>query len=37
MNMLFQQSVIPRPKVPATPAGVGFQPRNLEDNFNHDE
>ncbi len=37
MNMLFQQSVIPRPKEPATPAGVGFQPRNLEDNFNHDE
>ena len=37
MNMLFQQSVIPRPKEPATPAGVGFEPRNLEDNFNHDE
>src|SRR4051812_12329373 len=37
MNMLFQQSVIPRPKEAATPAGEGYQPRNLEDNLNHDE
>jgi quercetin dioxygenase-like cupin family protein len=37
MNMLFQQTVIPRPKEPATPAGVGFEPRNDETNFNHDE
>jgi quercetin dioxygenase-like cupin family protein len=36
MNMLFQQSVIPRPKEAATPAGEGYRPRNLEDNFNHD-
>jgi hypothetical protein len=37
MNMLFQQTVIPRPKEAATPAGEGYQPRNLEDNLNHDE
>ena len=37
MNMLFQQTVIPRPKEPATPAGANFKPRNDETSFNHDE
>jgi len=37
MNMLFQQTVIPRPKESACPAGEGYQPRNLETNLNHDE
>src|SRR3954469_14953270 len=37
MNMLFQQTVIPRPKEAAGPAGEGYKPRNLEDNLNHDE
>jgi len=34
MNLLFQQTVIPRPKEP-TPEGRGFKPRNDEDNFNY--
>jgi hypothetical protein len=29
--------VIPRPKEPATPAGVGFEPRHDETNYNHGE
>jgi quercetin dioxygenase-like cupin family protein len=37
MNMLFQQSVIPRPTVAACPAGEGYQPRNDETDFNHDQ
>jgi hypothetical protein len=37
MNMLFQKSVIPRPTEPAGPAGAGFEPRNGETNFNHDQ
>ena len=37
MNMLFQQTVIPRPKEPATPAGVGYVPRHAETNYNHEE
>jgi len=37
MNMLFQQSVIPRPKEAAGPAGVGFEPRHDETSFNHDK
>jgi quercetin dioxygenase-like cupin family protein len=37
MNMLFQQTVIPRPKEAACPAGEGYKPRNLETNLNHDE
>jgi quercetin dioxygenase-like cupin family protein len=37
MNMLFQQTVIPRPKKAATPAGVGFEPRHYETNYNYDE
>src|SRR5213080_968735 len=36
MNMLFQQSVIPRPTEPAA-GGVGFEPRHDETNLNHDE
>jgi quercetin dioxygenase-like cupin family protein len=36
MNLLFQQTVIPRPKEPATPAGVGFVPRHHEADYNHD-
>ena len=36
MNMLFQKTVEPRPTVPA-PGGEGFQPRDDEENFNHDE
>jgi quercetin dioxygenase-like cupin family protein len=36
MNLLFQQSVIPRPKEPA-PGGVGFEPRHYEENLNHPE
>ncbi len=35
MNMLFQQMVEPRPTVPA-PGGEGFQVREREDDFNHD-
>jgi quercetin dioxygenase-like cupin family protein len=37
MNMLFQQTVIPRPKEPATPAGVGYVPRHFETNYNHED
>jgi quercetin dioxygenase-like cupin family protein len=37
MNMLFQHQVEPRPSEPAGPAGVGFQARMLEDDFNHPE
>jgi quercetin dioxygenase-like cupin family protein len=37
MNLLFQQTVIPRPKEAATPAGVGYVPRHYETNLNHDE
>src|SRR5258707_6619835 len=37
MNMLFQQTAILRPKEAASPAGEGYQPRNLETNLNHDE
>ncbi|HYX90053.1 MAG TPA: cupin domain-containing protein [Myxococcaceae bacterium] len=36
MNLLFQKTVIPRPTEP-TPEGRGFEPRNLEDDFNHPE
>ena len=36
MNLLFQQQVEPRPSEPA-PGGEGFQVRELEDNFNHDD
>ncbi len=35
MNMLFQQMVEPRPTVPA-PGAEGFQVREREDDFNHD-
>jgi mannose-6-phosphate isomerase-like protein (cupin superfamily) len=34
MNLMFQQTVIPRPKE-ATPEGVGFVPRHYEENYNH--
>jgi mannose-6-phosphate isomerase-like protein (cupin superfamily) len=34
MNMLFQKTVEPRQDTPA-PGGVGFGPRNLEDDYNH--
>ena len=34
MNLLFQQTVIPRPKEPA-PGGVGFEPRHYEQDYNH--
>ena len=34
MNLLFQQTVIPRPKEPA-PGGVGFEPRHHEEDYNH--
>ena len=37
MNMLFQQTVIPRPKEAATPAGEGYVPRHFETNHNHEE
>ena len=37
MNMLFQQTVIPRPKEAATPAGEGFVPRHFETDYNHEE
>jgi len=37
MNMLFQQTVIPRPKEAATPAGEGYVPRHSETNYNHEE
>jgi hypothetical protein len=37
MNLLFQQTVIPRPKEAATPAGEGYVPRHLETNYNHEE
>src|ERR1700741_1336849 len=36
MNMLFQQSVIPRPKEAATPAGGGHVPLPNETNHNHE-
>lgn len=32
--MLFQQRVIKRPSEP-TPNGVGFEPRQYEDDYNH--
>src|SRR6267378_13562 len=34
MNLLFQQTVIPRLKE-ATPEGAGFVPRHHEENYNH--
>src|SRR5438034_11844320 len=34
MNLMFQQTVIPRPKE-ATPEGAGFVPRHFEENYNH--
>ena len=36
MNLLFQAQVIPRPKE-AAPGAEGFEPRNFEENFNHEE
>jgi quercetin dioxygenase-like cupin family protein len=36
MNLLFQKTVIPRPTEP-TPEGRGFEPRHLEEGFNHPE
>jgi len=36
MNMLFQKQVEPRHRQP-TPEGVGFKPREEEDDFNHPE
>src|ERR1700757_2946342 len=36
MNMLFQKQVEPRPTQPA-PGAEGFQAREFEQNFNHDE
>jgi hypothetical protein len=36
MNMLFQKMVEPRPTTPA-PGAEGFQPREFEQNFNHEE
>ena len=36
MNMLFQKLVIPRPTEPA-PGGVGFKPRESEQDYNHAE
>jgi hypothetical protein len=36
MNMLFQKIVEPRPTAPA-PGAEGFQARDFEQNFNHDE
>ncbi|MDX3894506.1 MULTISPECIES: cupin domain-containing protein [Pusillimonas] len=36
MNMLFQYQVEPRAGKPA-PGGEGFEPRHLEDNYNHAE
>ena len=36
MNLMFQQTVIPRPKE-ATPEGAGFEPRHFEENYNHSE
>jgi hypothetical protein len=32
--MLFQKTVIPRPTEPA-PGGVGFEPREEEQDYNH--
>ena len=37
MNMLFQQTVVPRPKEAATPAGEGYEPRHYETNYNHED
>src|SRR5262249_47654631 len=37
LNMLFQKSVIPRPTEPATPAGVDYEPRHYETDYNHSE
>ncbi|MDB5764168.1 MAG: Cupin domain protein [Herminiimonas sp.] len=34
MNLLFQKQVIPRPTEP-TEGGVGYEPRHLEENYNH--
>ena len=36
MNMLFQKMVEPRPTTPA-PGAEGFQAREFEENFNHEE
>ena len=36
LNMLFQKTVEPRPTEPAVPAGVGFEPRHYEQDYNHD-
>jgi quercetin dioxygenase-like cupin family protein len=36
MNLMFQQTVIPRPKEP-TAEGAGFVPRHFEENYNHSE
>jgi len=36
LNMLFQKTVIPRPTEP-TPGGVGFKPREEEQDYNHAE
>jgi hypothetical protein len=36
MNMLFQKMVEPRPTTPA-PGAEGFQAREFEQNFNHNE
>ena len=36
MNMLFQKMVEPRPTTPA-PGAEGFQPREFEQNFNHND
>jgi hypothetical protein len=35
MNMLFQKRIEPRPTEP-TVEGVGFAPREAEQDFNHD-
>jgi quercetin dioxygenase-like cupin family protein len=36
MNMLFQKTVIPRPKEP-TPGGKDYQAREQDDDYNHDK
>lgn len=36
MNMLFQKTVIPRPKTPAN-EDIVFHPREIEEDFNHPE
>ena len=35
LNMLFQKTVIPKPTEPA-PGAEGYEPRNDEDDYNHD-